>query len=191
MKKILGLASVFVLSGLMSVSHADGFSYSYLDGEYYQYDDMEIDGGISLSGAATINESLHVLGGYQTADLETFFGDVTVSQFKAGLGVHTPVAYGTDVVLEGALLNISSEFGGQSVSENGYEFSAGVRQKLNNRLEGNLGVAYTSVPDMDIDETSVNVGGRLYLSERFSAGAQYHNVEGDDFFKYSVRMDFL
>ncbi|MEZ5477464.1 MAG: hypothetical protein R3E95_08275 [Thiolinea sp.] len=171
-----------------SLSHAGDFNYSYLEAGLNHYDNDGIDKSMAFKGAIAVNENIHAFAGVNRTTLKGY-GD-KISQYKLGLGMHSSISDSTDLVIEGSATRFDNNH--SYSSDTGFDISAGIRKKLNNRLEGNLSAHYTSLPSLDLSEAGMNMGGRFYFNENISAGLQYHISDSDsNFLSSSLRLGFL
>lgn len=192
MKKIIGFTSIAVLCALTASVQANGFSYTYIEGGLVNYDNDEIEDGKMINASVALTDSVHLIAGGLRTKLDDW--DSSFEQYKLGLGTHTSVSEVTDVVLEASAIHVIPP--DLHSPETGYDLSARIRTKLNNHLEGNVGMNYTKLPDLDISETNFDVGGRLYFNQNISAGVNYlidsgGNDDDSNLWTSSLRMDFL
>ncbi|MCB1836543.1 MAG: hypothetical protein KDH99_02895 [Alcanivoracaceae bacterium] len=179
-------STVAVAQPQTSTVRDNGFSYNYVQGgfEHRDWDNsLDIDG---LDGKISwaLDEHLFLRGG-----LQFFDGDVDVPgpggnvdadgwQLSAGMGFHTPLKTGLDLVLTGDIVHIDVDNGGD---ETGYEITGGVRHETTAQVEL-TGGAYLQ----DIEDSDFGVfGGALYhVSQAVDVGAEVRF--GDDLTQFGL-----
>ena len=89
---------VILVLALSASASAEDFDYSFLSIGYgvIDFDDIGVDGdGLNIGGSFAINDTIHVFGLYQAADLDF---DIDASTFSAGIGYNTSVSPAVDLV---------------------------------------------------------------------------------------------
>lgn len=180
-------ASAMAAQPETSTVRDNGFSYDYIQAGYEQRDwdnSLDID-GLDAKLSMALDEHLFLRGGLQFFDGDLDFpapfgGSVDVDgwQLSAGLGFHTPLKAGLDLVLTGDIVHIDIDDGGD---ETGYEIAGGVRHETTAQLEL-TGGAYLQ----DIEDSDFGVfGGALYhVSKAVDVGAEVRF--GDDLTQFGL-----
>jgi len=163
MKRSIVLFALLAASG---TALADGFGYTYLQLNYGTFDigNMNIDGdSLGLNGSYSITDSLHFVGGYQTADLDSF---TETTGWSVGLGVRNPlsdtpsVGYLSDtldVVAAVSYVNVDISTVGINFEQDGFGLTVGVRAAFMSMIEINAGVSYVDLSDSG-DDIRVDAG---------------------------------
>ncbi len=175
MKRSIVLFALLAASG---TALADGFSYTYLQLNYGTIDigNMNIDGdGLGLNGSYSITDSLHFVGGYQTADLDSF---TETTGWSVGLGVRNPLSdtpsvgylsVTLDVVAAVSYVNVDISTVGINFEQDGFGLTVGVRAAFTSMIEINAGVSYVDLSDSG-DDIRVGAGVLYNLTDTFSIG---------------------
>ena len=188
---VFSIGAITLATGLSVPASAQDMSYSFIEATYLdtEIDDnnFDVDGdGFGVSGAIELNETLFLQAGYASQDFDF---SIDLDQFNVGIGAHLPLAENVDLV--GAVNYIDAEvdtrFG--DIDDDGYGLDLGVRARLAEQFEVEGGINYVDLDDSG-DETSLQLGGRYYLSQElaFGAGVQI----GDDVttWQLGVRLEF-
>lgn len=167
MKRSIVLFALLAASG---TALADGFSYTYLQLNYGTIDigNMNIDGdGLGLNGSYSITDSLHFVGGYHTADFDSF---AEGTEWSVGLGVRNPLSDTLDVVAAVSYVNVDlATVGINFEPEDGFGLTVGVRAAFTSMIEINAGVSYVDLSDSG-DDIGFGAGVLYNLTDTFSIG---------------------
>lgn len=161
--------SCLALLSLSGAALAD-FDYTFVEASYGQteFDDFDVDGdAIGVGGSFAVTDSLHLFGGYSTAD---FDGGVDSNSFQAGVGYRVGLSDAVDVVGSLAYVTSEVEFAGVSVDDNGYGLGLGVRGMATPTLELTGGVSYLDVGDLSDGDTSFGGGFLYHFTDAFALG---------------------
>lgn len=169
-------ASVVVAQPQTSTVRDNGFSYDYLQAGY---ENRDWDGGWETDGidfklSHALDEHLFVRGG-----LQFFDGDVDIPswaapwidddvdgwELSAGLGFHTPLKPGLDLVLTGDIVHVDADID----DETGFALSGGVRHETTAELELNGGVF---VQDVGESEIGLFGGALFHATQKVDLGAE-------------------
>lgn len=181
---------LFAFSGLV---YADDFSYNNVEISYGQinFDDAggDADGDIfGVDGSFEISESIFLVAGFHTGDLEDDFGfGVDVDLWSAGVGYHASVSDAVDLVATLTYENAEvSASGLGSVDDSGLGASVSLRYAANESFEITGGINYADRGDLEplIDETSIEAGFLYNFTDNFSAGLS--GEWGEDLSTYSL-----
>ena len=160
----------------------NGFSYRYVEAGYITQD---FDGGFDWDGLGAriawgIDEHLFIRAeaALFDGDLDYGFGSADVDGFLlgGGLGFHTPLKTGTDLVLTGDLLMIDYDvdFIGDD-DDTGIRVTGGVRHRASDQLELSGGVFLENV---DESEFGLFGQGMVKVADQLDVGASVRF--GDD-----------
>lgn len=173
---------------------ADGFSYNFLEAEFIDTEiedvapGVNIDGeGFALSGAVEFGPTLHGFGSVRTVDFEQ---GVDADWLTLGMGFNTALAPALDLVAGVSYERLKVSLAGEgSEKEEGIGLNAGLRGRAGNNLELFAGLKYVNYGH-GLDDTTINVGGRYYVTPKFALGLSYsENDDGDSWF-VALRYDF-
>ena len=178
MKRSMVVFSLMAMSGL---AFAEGFDYTYVQATYEAVDVdrgpfSEHGDGLGLNGSFGITDNLHIVGSYQTIDLD-ISGDVDL--LTAGLGVHAPITERFDVVAAVSYVDLdASGFG-----DDGFELAAGARVSVSSLIEINAGITYR---DLDLAGDDTGFGGGVLFSLTDSVALGLAAEWDDDVSQYSA-----
>lgn len=164
-------SSLLILVLALSASaSAEDFDYSFLSIGYgvIDFDDIGVDGdGLNIGGSFAINDTIHLFGEYQAADLD--FG-IDASTFSAGIGYNTSVSPTVDLVAR-----LSYEYaevdipGPGNFDDSGFGLGVGLRFAASDTIELNAGITYVDLGDSG-DDTGFGVAGFYDFSDAFALG---------------------
>jgi hypothetical protein len=181
MNKRLGQAVVGAFAGLLAIGAA---SAAELDYNYFElrYVDTELDvgafdvdgDGFEIGGSLELTPAVHIFANFQTLD---FGSGIDVSAFEIGGGYAMPLRPGADLVARLSYIDgeIDTPFGDED--DNGFGFSAGLRNMFSPQFEGRAFVNYVDL-DESGDEISFEIAGDYFLNEQVALGASLEL--GDD-----------
>ncbi len=161
---------VILVLALSASASAEDFDYSFLTIGYgvIDFDDIGVDGdGVNIGGSFAINETIHVFGDYQAADLDF---NIDASTFSAGIGYNTSVSPVVDLVAR-----LSYEYaevdppGPGNFDDSGFGFGLGLRFAASDTIELNARIGYVDFGDGG-DDTSFGVAGFYNFSDAFALG---------------------
>lgn len=194
-------SSLLVLATSTS-AYANNFSYNYVELGYAAITDFQVTEGIVIKGSYDLANNINVLGQDLTNNLnlvaDAFVstasdsGNVDADSYRIGVGYHTPLSSGTDVLAELGLFNVSAEAGNGIIKrdDSGYQFSAGIRHKLKEKIELQGRVNYKNSDD--ISERNYVAGARYYFKPNLSVGAEFNTGadDGSELLTTSLRWNF-
>lgn len=169
-------------------AHADGFSYSYLEGAYVNTDidnfDKDID-GFSLRGSFEITPNIFVFGNYTDQSTSIFGTDAGLEQFQLGAGYAWPLGKNLDLYGKVGYAHAQLEVPGPNLDDDGYTLGVGMRGRPMEALELEGSVNYLDLNDSG-DDTSLGVAARYFFTPQFAAGIEGNF--GDDANTYGVNV---
>jgi hypothetical protein len=186
----LKIASSLFLFSAFTVTHAEPFSYNYIDLGVNSYD-IEGIRSYKLEGSVDTANNVNFLAGYSNTAVRIDNFKLDINQYKLSVGMYNSVSDNFDLTAEVGALNVEMKTRFASGSETGLLLGAGFRKHMTDRLETHGGFELIA---LDGDSSAeYTVGGRFNFSENFAAGLSYtiSGEEGDDVFTGSVRMQFL
>lgn len=169
-------------------AHADGFSYSYVEGGYVNTDiddfDEDVD-GFALGGSFELTPHLFVFGNYANQGTSIFGTDVNLEQFQLGAGYAWPLSGNLDLYGKVGYAHAQFEVPGPNFDDDGYLLAAGMRGRLTDAFELEGSVNYTDLNDSG-DDTTLGVAARYYFTPQFAVGVA--GDFGDDANTYGVNV---
>lgn len=181
--------SCLALLSLSTAALAD-FDYTFVEGSYGQteFDDFDVDGdAIGIGGSFAVTDSLHLFGGYSTAD---FDGGVDMNTLQAGLGYRVGLSDALDVVGSVAFVRGEVEFLGQSVDDTGYGLGLGLRAMASPAVELSGGVSYVDMGDLSDGDTSIGGGFLYHFTDAFALGLSAAFGEDTNTYALNGRFSF-
>ncbi|MEX0976127.1 MAG: hypothetical protein WDZ50_03405 [Woeseia sp.] len=181
MSKRLGQTVVGAFAGLLAIGVASAaeLDYNYAELRYVDTEldagALDVDGdGFEIGGSLELTSAVHIFGNFQTLD---FGSGVDVSAFEIGGGYAMPLRAGADLVARLSYIDgeIDTPFGDED--DNGFGFSAGLRNLFSPQFEGRAFVNYVDL-DESGDEISFEIAGDYFLNEQIALGASLEL--GDD-----------
>lgn len=175
------------------LAHAEGLSWSYLEGGYVNTDidrfDEDVD-GFALRGSYELTDEVFVFGGYTDQSTSVAGRDLDVQSWNLGLGYAWPLGEALD--LYGKLGYVSAEAdleGFGDADDDGYSLAVGLRGRAVEQLELEGAVSYVDLSDSG-DDTTLDLGARWYFTPQFAFGIE--GSFGDDANTYGlgVRWNF-
>jgi len=171
LRKVCGLTLLL----LAAPTFAADISYNFIGVEYQEIDidggvlgGFDIDGdGYGVGGSFELNENWFIGASYSKADFD--FG-VDLDQLMLGAGYHVPITDNADFYGMFSFVSAEASIDGfDSVDEDGYAATIGLRGMIGERFELNGSLAYVDLGNGG-DSTSFG-GGVLYnFSDAFAAG---------------------
>lgn len=165
-RKVLGLSLVLLASPAL----AGDISYNYLQLGYQkiEFDDFNVDGdGFGVAGSFEVGESWFVGLSYSQADFD--FG-IDLDQIAAGVGWHTAMSNNSDFyALVQYVQAEASASGFESVDEDGFGFTIGVRGMVTDNVEIGGSIGYVDLGDAG-DSTTFGANALYNFTENFAAG---------------------
>ncbi|WP_020558541.1 outer membrane beta-barrel protein [Thiofilum flexile] len=195
--KLFGLLAIGLLSAQMSMAKELTLkpSYNYMDGKLLLgNDDTGIDYGIDWSVSRDISPSFNMLFGVESMVTEgnshSYVNSISLNTLRGGMGAHKSIAPKTDIygnaTLSYSYLLLDTDYKiGRTKGEWGYGTELGIRHKLNSKVEFNAKIEYKKLAEdlddtifEDVDGLMFSMGGRAYLTNALSVGANYqHNTD--------------
>jgi len=161
---------VILVLALSASASAEDFDYSFLTIGYgvIDFDDINVDGdGLNIGGSYAISDTVHVSGGYQTADLD--FG-IDASTFNAGIAYNTSVSPVVDLIARLSYEWVEIKVPGfPSIDDNGFGLGVGLRFAASDTIELNAGISYVDLSDGG-DDTAFGAAGIYNFSDAFALG---------------------
>lgn len=172
---------------------ADTFSYSYIEGGVADYID-EVDGPTFLiEGSYGFSSNFNFLADYSTTTIESQGSiDLDYDTFGIGIGYHRSMNEKSDFIASLKYVNvgisITEGFASAELADaDGFSVGAGVRYKMTDKFEANLGLEHIKIEDAS--DTLALIGGRYYFNDKFSAALSYKSGD-EDGIAGTVRYDF-
>ena len=171
LRKVCGLTLLL----LAAPTFAADISYNFIEAEYQEIDidsgflgGFDIDGdGYGVGGSFELNENWFIGASYSKADFD--FG-VDLDQLMLGAGYHVPISDNADFY--GMFSFVSAEAsvdGFDSIDEDGYAATIGLRGMIGERFELNGSLAYVDFGNGG-DSTAFGAGALYNFSDAFAAG---------------------
>jgi hypothetical protein len=171
LRKVCGLTLLL----LAVPTFAADISYNFIEAEYQEIDidsgflgGFDIDGdGYGIGGSFELNENWFIGASYSKADFD--FG-VDLDQVMLGAGYHVPISDNADFY--GMFSFVSAEAsvdGFDSIDEDGYAATIGLRGMIGERFELNGSLAYVDFGNGG-DSTAFGAGALYNFGDAFAAG---------------------
>ena len=171
LRKVCGLTLLL----LAVPTFAADISYNFIEAEYQEIDidsgflgGFDIDGdGYGIGGSFELNENWFIGARYSKADFD--FG-VDLDQLMLGAGYHVPISDNADFY--GMFSFVSAEAsvdGFDSIDEDGYAATIGLRGMIGERFELNGSLAYVDFGNGG-DSTAFGAGALYNFGDAFAAG---------------------
>lgn len=180
MQRYLMLVALLVGTATASAQQREPLpelSYNYLQAGYQRISlDVGDDGnGAAIGGALEFGENLYGFVSYGTASFD--FG-IDLNSLSIGAGYHTPISRSTDAFVTLAYVDADASADGfQSIGDNGFGATLGVRGMLNPRLELTASASYVDLGNGN-DGTSLG-GAGWYLFRRHLAVGFFADFDDD------------
>ena len=163
------------LLALAAPAMAADISYNFVEAGYQEIDidsglvgGLDIDGdGYGVGGSFELNENWFIAASYSSADFD--FG-VDLDQLMLGAGYHVPISDNADFY--GMFSYVSAEAsvsGFDSVDEDGYAATIGLRGMIGERFELNGSLAYIDFGNGG-DSTAFGAGALYNFTDMLAAG---------------------
>lgn len=183
------VSSVVAAAALLPVLvHADGLSYSYLEGAYVSSDvdhyDRNVD-GFAFRGSFEITKQAFLFGDYTDQSTSIFDSDIDLRTFKLGAGYAWPIAKNVDVYGKVGYVRAEADIPGPNLSDDGYTLGVGMRGRVIEPLELEGAVNYTDLNDSG-DDTSLGLAARYFFTPQFAVGLE--GEFGNDVNTYGVNV---
>jgi hypothetical protein len=171
LRKVCGLTLLL----LAVPTFAADISYNFIEAEYQEIDidsgflgGFDIDGdGYGIGGSFELNENWFIGASYSKADFD--FG-VDLDQLMLGAGYHVPISDNADFY--GMFSFVSAEASVDSfdsIDEDGYAATIGLRGMIGERFELNGSLAYVDFGNGG-DSTAFGAGALYNFGDAFAAG---------------------
>ncbi len=168
----------------------EAISYSYLEGGYVhsRFDDLDIDGnGFGVLGSYAFTKNAFGFASYANQDFDF---DITADQWEFGAGLNYSLSDKLDVVGTLSYVGVKLDAPGfQSENDSGVGVGAQLRGRMNDALELHGGVSYVNLNDSG-DDTSGNVGLRVYVTKVLALGADASFNSDGTTWMLGARFDF-
>jgi hypothetical protein len=165
---------------------AEGPSYSFVEAGYIVTDiddfDEEFD-GFGIGGSFEFVENWFLYASYldQTAEISNV--DIDATGFDVGFGYAFPLTDTMDLYGKLGYTEVEIEVFDESVDDDGYALSLGLRARVIEQLELEGAVNYVDLSDSG-DDTSLGLAARWYFMPQFALGIE--GAFGDDANSYGV-----
>ncbi len=156
------LAQGIAVAQTAGKQHAD-LDYTYLE---LRFIDVDTNGGDGLrfSGSYDFGNDWLLVGGFTTLD---FNNNVDSTAFEIGAGYVWHYSEDFDLVSTLRYVDVEIDNPAQSINDNGFAFSAGVRGLITPKFEIRGSVNHIDVGNSD---TYLELAGDYYFSQQFAAG---------------------
>lgn len=181
MRKSILLGTIAALGLAGPVLANDDLSYTYVEGGYFNADDVNLD-GFELKGSYGFTDLLHGFAGYSDGE---FDGGGDFKVYEVGLGLNYSLSSIVDAI--GTVSYLNADYTGGD--DDGYKVGARLRGKLGGGFELEGGVNYVDLNDAG-DDTSFDIGGRYFFTPAFAVGANVEFDDGDQTWRVSARYNF-
>lgn len=164
----------------------NGFSYDYVQAGYQNRDfdpGFEYD---ALTGKIShaLDEHLFIIGEAQLFDIDPGNNDGWL--IAGGLGFHTPLNQGLDLVLSGELVHVDYDVD----DDTGFRLRGGVRHATAEQLELGGGAFYQDADGIADSEFGVYGNALFNINQDFGVGAELALGDDSDVFELFARMNF-
>lgn len=185
-------ASTVIVLGLSAGSAmATQPSYNFLEGGYTKanFEGLDpSDKGFLIRGSVEVSDVVYFIGSASTTSFDTFVGDFDFREVKLGVGAKTPVTDSASVFVEAEYLNHDYKILGDSIDEDGYELSVGVKSMVAAQTEVFAQVSHINI---DSSATELGFGIRQHLNDTVGVFAEYSlNDFDDNRFNIGVNLQF-
>lgn len=207
MRNTLILAAM--LAAAPFAAHAEGLSYTYVEGGWNRTDinvdedSQDIDGGY-LRGSWQIAEPVYLFAGYQRASddytVATFYSSkVTVQQASLGIGYRLEMTERVDFTADIGVLRVKAE---ADLRENGSRLArasdsntlgminVGLRGKPSARTEAWAKAGYIDGSDVDQGEFVGTLGGQINFTRTWGLVGEVEFIDDANQYKVGVRASF-
>jgi hypothetical protein len=171
LRKVCGLTLLL----LAVPTFAADISYNFIEAEYQEIDidsgflgGFDIDGdGYGIGGSFELNENWFIGASYSKADFD--FG-VDLDQLMLGAGYHVPISDNADFYGMFSFVSAEASIDGfDSIDEDGYAATIGLRGMIGERFELNGSLAYVDFGNGG-DSTAFGAGALYNFGDAFAAG---------------------
>jgi hypothetical protein len=167
-------------------ARAEGPSYSFVEAGYVVTDiddfDEEFDGFV-VRGSFEFVENWFLYARYLDQSAEVFDIDVDATQAALGVGYAFPLTEAMDLYGKLGYTEVEFDVFGESLDDDGYELSVGLRGSVMEQLELEGALNYFDLSDSG-DDTSLGLAARWYFMPQFALGIE--GEFGDDANSYGV-----
>jgi hypothetical protein len=182
------LIATLLLLAISGPLLAQGFSYNYIEGSWFQTEldvgDTDVDGdGFGLYGSVEVGTMWHVFANFTSSSLSR---DVDFDQTWIGGGLHTPLAPNMDLYFNLAYVNVESNGLGSAFDNDGLGTALGVRMMLRPQIEVSGALSYSELGD---NSTTGIEGKAWYIFTRNLAVGGGVGFE-DDLIRYGVAVRY-
>lgn len=196
--KLTKIAAVTLLASTFATSaFAASPSWNYVEAGYAQVDDESINDkakGFKVAGAYQFADNFVTRVEYSDGDTDISGADVGFDLLSVGLGYRVEAADSIDFygIVSYERLGVDARFGGASASndESGFGATIGLRSMFSDNFEGLAELGYIDIDDAEINDVTLKVGGRYFVTEDISVGATYRLFEDFDMVTATVRYSF-
>ena len=148
---------------------------------------FNVDGdGFEIAGSYEVSDKIFVFGRWQDQDLD--FG-IDGRKLEFGGGLHLPINDRLDFVATLSYLDLEAELGNLSADDDGLALGAGVRGRVSDSVQVDLGLKLIDLDDSGSD-TGITLGGRYYFTDRLAVAAGAEFTDDIDTFSVGFRAEF-
>lgn len=190
MKKTF-LVTMAVVSFSSINASASDLSYNFIEGIYVKSNTdiagVSVDGdGFGIDGSFDAADHLAIVAGYENLSQDF---DIDSHSLMLGANYHTPVSETMDVVIGVSIVDakVSQPTLG-SEDDTGNVISAGIRSKLNDKVEVEASVARTEI--FDDSATGFSLSLLAGPSDGIQFGIAYGNSDDTDTIGIGIRSNF-
>ena len=190
MKRLIALAALLPITALAQESNET--SYDYFDFNYFgnnwDLGPSSLDGsGYAGRLSVELRDHLFMMADYSVWDFDGVSGSSAQKDF--GLGVHFDLGKRWSIFGGGGIRTLDLDLGsGKSQEENGF-ITGGARLQVADGYEIRVSADYADLTPVRSGETSVTVGGDIYLTDVIALSLDF-NLNDDDTTTFMVGMRF-
>lgn len=191
--KFITLATVALFS---TASLAQAPTWNLIEASYGQADIDGLDelspSGFAIGGSSLLGENVFIRGSYSLLTDDISGVDIDLDQASVGLGYRYGLTETTDVYtsLSYQYVELSARgFGAsESLDDNGYGLTVGLRSRITEQLELDGAIAYVDIGDES--ETGLGVSGHYYFNQNVALGLTYSSTADVSVYGISLRYAF-
>jgi hypothetical protein len=190
MRRAITVATLAALGLVGPALAEEAISYSYLEGGYVrsELDDLDVDGnGFGVRGSYGFTKNFHGFASFLDQDFDF---DINAQQFEIGAGVNFSLSPKLDIVGTLGYVGVNLDAPGlPDLDDSGVGAGAELRGRVNEALELHGGLSYVNLNDSG-DDTSGNIGARIYVTKLFALGADASFNSDGTTWMLGARVDF-
>jgi hypothetical protein len=184
------LAATLAFAPLLA--RAEGPSYSFVEAGYIvtDIDDFDEDfDGFGIGGSFEFVENWFLYARYLDQSAEIFGVDIDATGFDVGVGYAFPLTDAMDLYGKLGYTQVELEAFDESVDDDGYALSLGLRGRVMEQLELEGAVNYVDLSDSG-DDTSFGLAARWFFTPQFALGIEGGFGDDADSYGVSARWEF-